>query len=325
MKRQIISFAAMCALTVTLHAQTAYLSEIAINNRHIEKNAARQVEVSFEVDLSQLDIKRQHSLQLVPVIVSADRSQEAALPPIIINGKVRDRVQNREAALDKTELNPEAAATIRRKNGSTQTYDYRASVPFKQWMIGGELEIRGYATGCAQCDEGNETNYTGEILPPMTPAYARPFMEPKEETVKRRAETKVARLQFRQDSHTIDPKYKGNRNELDSIRRSLNIVNDNNDLDITGIYVTGYASPEGTFPYNMQLSPKEIVRELNRFIVGQDDAKRAVAIGPEEHSRRTVPRGVERRGLGGTEKTGGEIPQPAETGRGAGHYRPLRR
>ena len=256
MKRQIISFAAMCALTVTLHAQTAYLSEIAINNRHIEKNAARQVEVSFEVDLSQLDIKRQHSLQLVPVIVSADRSQEAALPPIIINGKVRDRVQNREAALDKTELNPEAAATIRRKNGSTQTYDYRASVPFKQWMIGGELEIRGYATGCAQCDEGNETNYTGEILPPMTPAYARPFMEPKEETVKRRAETKVARLQFRQDSHTIDPKYKGNRNELDSIRRSLNIVNDNNDLDITGIYVTGYASPEGTFPYNMQLSER---------------------------------------------------------------------
>ncbi|HIT68943.1 MAG TPA: ATP-dependent protease ATPase subunit HslU [Candidatus Aphodomonas merdavium] len=36
----------------------------------------------------------------------------------------------------------------------------------------------------------------------------------------------------------------------------------------------------------MQLSPKEIVRELNRFIVGQDDAKRAVAIALRNRYRR---------------------------------------
>ena len=28
----------------------------------------------------------------------------------------------------------------------------------------------------------------------------------------------------------------------------------------------------------MQLTPKEIVRELDRFIIGQDEAKRAVAV-----------------------------------------------
>lgn len=256
MKKQILSFAVMCALGGTLRAQTTYLSEISIDNRRIEKNAARQVEVSFEADLSGLDIKRQHSLQLVPVIVSADRAQEAALPPIVVNGKVRDRVQNRQEALGNDNPNAGVQAVIRRKNGTEQAYSYRASAPFKQWMIGGELEIRGYVTGCAQCDEGHETNYTGEILPPMTPAYARPFMEPKEETVKRRTETKAARLQFRQDSHTIDPEYKDNRSETDSIRRSFAVVEDNKDLTITGVFVTGYASPEGSFDYNMALSER---------------------------------------------------------------------
>ena len=35
-----------------------------------------------------------------------------------------------------------------------------------------------------------------------------------------------------------------------------------------------------------QLTPKEIVRELNRFIVGQDEAKRAVAVALRNRYRR---------------------------------------
>ena len=71
-----------------------------------------------------------------------------------------------------------------------------------------------------------------------------------------RDEVKVARLNFRQDSHKIDPKFQNNRQELDSVRHSIAMVKDNGDLTITGIYVTGYASPEGRADYNEKLSQR---------------------------------------------------------------------
>ena len=59
--------------------------------------------------------------------------------------------------------------------------------------------------------------------------------------MKERAETRTARLQFRQNSSNIDPDFKDNRQELDNVVASINMVDGNPDLTITGIYITGYA------------------------------------------------------------------------------------
>lgn len=256
MKKYIISLAFILAAGIPVLGQTSYLSEIKIVNREVVKTGYRQANVKMTVSLDDLDMKNQHSLRVVPVILSADGSQQQELPSFVINGKVRDKVQQRTEAFEDTNLNPDAVVKVRRKNGTAQTLDYDASVPFKRWMIGGDLRLRAYVTGCALCDEGDENTSTGDIFPPMTPAYYSPFLHPKEEIVKRRSETRSARLQFRQDSHRIDPKFKNNAAELDTVRNSITLVKDNNDLTITGIYVTGYASPEGTFAYNMKLSER---------------------------------------------------------------------
>lgn len=256
MKKYIISLAFVLAAGIPVLGQTSYLSEIKIVNREVVKTGDRQANVKMTVSLDDLDMKNQHSLRVVPVILSADGSQQQELPSFVINGKVRDKVQQRTEAFEDTNLNPDAVVKVRRKNGTAQTLDYDASVPFKRWMIGGDLRLRAYVTGCALCDEGDENTSAGDIFPPMTPAYYSPFLQPKEEIVKRRSETRSARLQFRQDSHCIDPKFKNNAVELDTVRNSITLVKDNNDLTITGIYVTGYASPEGTFAYNMKLSER---------------------------------------------------------------------
>ena len=52
------------------------------------------------------------------------------------------------------------------------------------------------------------------------------------------------------------PDFKNNRAELDEVQASIDAVDEDINLTITGIYVTGYASPEASVPYNLALSER---------------------------------------------------------------------
>lgn len=273
-KKYILSLALCLTLGMTSYGQTAYMSEIKVEGRQISKTADRKVKIDVDLDLSGLDLKRQHSLRIVPVLVSADGSQKMELSSVMVNGGVRQKVLDRRESLEKIAVYTDVQSTIRRKNGTRQSCHYTTSVPFKRWMIDGELQFYGYVSGCAGCDGGNEdgheTMMTGNVLPQVSNAYIAPFIQPQEEIVKRRSETRSARLQFRQGSDNIDPKFKDNAKELDDVRHSIGMVRNNNDLVVTGVYVTGYASPEGQFDMNMALSERR-AKAFTEYV--KDDIK----------------------------------------------------
>lgn len=274
MKKYIIPLALLFIQDISSYAQTGYLDEIKIANEKVSKTSNRQVTVGMDMDLSTLKIKTQHSLRIVPILVSQNGNNKVELPSIVVNGKVRHKALRRTESLDKITVYPDVQTTIRRKNGTEQTLRYDASVPFKRWMIDGELYLYGYVLGCASCDGGNtnghETADIGNILPQLANTYYMPFIQPEEEIVKRRSETRSARLQFRQGSHNIDPKFKNNAQELDDVRNSIQVVRENNDLTVTGVYVTGYASPEGEFNMNMELSERR-AKAFTEYV--KDDIK----------------------------------------------------
>lgn len=250
-------------------AQTYYLENVKVENRSVSKDG-RRVKVTMDVNLTDLDLKNQHSLRLVPTLVSADGTQELALDPILVNGKVRGKVMDRQEALGDLDAENREVPRIRRKNGREQTVHYEAEASFRRWMVDGRLDLRGYVTGCASCDEGDETLATGEVLPYEEPQFLMPpVAQPREETVKRRSEVQTARLQYRQDSHNVLPKYKNNRAELDKVQASIDAVKENKDLTITGIYVTGYASPEAPVAYNMELS-KRRAQKFTQYVQDQN-------------------------------------------------------
>lgn len=156
----------MLFAAVSAGAQTPYLEEINITGQQVTKTSDRKANVKMEFSLDGLKMNRQHSLRLVPVIVSEDGNMEQELPPLVINGKTRDKVQQRARALNGDEFNADAMMTVRRENGEAQAVSYEASVPFKRWMIGGNVQVRGYVTGCALCDEGHETASACDIFLP---------------------------------------------------------------------------------------------------------------------------------------------------------------
>ena len=240
MKRQIL-FAGLVACALGASAQTGYMKDITVSGKDVQRQG-NEVVVRMNLDLSGVRMKQQHTAELVPVLVSKDGTQEQAFPSIVVNGKIRNRALKREEALTGNPRYTNVNTTIRRKNGEPQTVDYQATAPFEKWMYDGRLEVREAVTGCAECDEGGETSTVDPlVLPRFIPNYVTALREPAPEPVKRRDEVRSARLQYRQDSYTTDPKFKNNANVLSEVQASIDAVKENKDLTITGIYVTGYA------------------------------------------------------------------------------------
>lgn len=254
MKKTMIFFVWMlAACPMAVLGQTQYLESLAVENRSVEK-VGRNVQVSADIRLDEMKLNRQQTLRLVPVLVSADGTEQMELDPILIDGKVRSKVNERKVALGDL-VEEEGVQRLTRRNGEPQTVEYRTEVPFSRWMVNGRLELRGYVTGCAECSEGDEVLAAGGILPYRDPVLAvSPFIQPQEEEIKRRAEVKMARLEYPVNGYNVLPNFRKNRAELDSVQHSLETVKQNLNLTVTGIYVTGYASPEGSMPYNLRLS-----------------------------------------------------------------------
>lgn len=256
MKRLIITTGLMLGLTANAAAQVGQLINVRVADETVKKQG-REVNVQFTLDLSDLRVGNQRSVELIPVIVADDGSREHALEKVIVDGRTRDRVHHREKKLTGAAVTDSAYQALRRHNGSEQRVEYTAVIPYEAWMAQSRLVLRERVTGCLACVEGNEEMpVKTPLLRLFTPHWATPYMAPESEPVKRREEVRVARVQFRQDSHRIDPEFKDNRRELDEVIASIDLVKENKDLTIKAISVKGYASPEGRMDYNRKLSER---------------------------------------------------------------------
>lgn len=254
----LLSLAVCIPSTLCAEKTATYLSEIEIDSLGVLKEN-REVRLSMQIGLSRLKMKTQHTVALIPVIISKDGSREMTFPPVVIDGRTRNSVYLRAQRLESVEMPPyhddNAQAIIRRKNGKDQNYDYSASVPYERWMLDGKIEMREEVHGCVNCPKGeSEQPFPGTYLPEYIPEYLLAAVEPEPEPVKVRVENRAARLQYRWDSYRILPDFKNNRTELDTVFNSIDLVKNNPDISITGIYITGYASPEGTVAYNLRLA-----------------------------------------------------------------------
>lgn len=97
------------------------------------------------------------------------------------------------------------------------------------------------------------------------PQFAVSFITPQVEAVKQRSEAGQAYLDFAVGRSEIVPSFKDNAAELKKIYSLIESVKNDPDATITGITITGYASPEGTYQSNLVLSEKRAAALKNQI------------------------------------------------------------
>ena len=288
-------FAITVALLVThgtTTAQVNYMEQVAVENQTVAKEGSI-TNVRLDFIFNDLELDKNDLLVIMPVIVSADN--EVPLVPVAVKGKLRHKVLERPFEWKgKTQLKMPESNQLVRENGTDQSLRYQTSLPFAEWQRDAQLILRGEVIGCADCSEAQPDRLLSQkILPDrFLPTYRVTYIVPEVEPVKQRSETYSAHLNYRVGRHDLLPNFQNNAAELAKVGNIIRELKGDADLTITNFTISGYASPEGRYEQNMQLSQRAPKRLPGTW--------RGVRLQP-----RPVQGAVVRRRLGWTAKGGG--------------------
>lgn len=239
-------------------AQTRYFNDVKFENLS-NKKANEQVQINMDILLDELKLNVNDMLILTPVLHSNKGSDSVELAPVVLLGKVRNKVVERNEQLNNPVPVPANAQTVLvRKNRTPQTVNYSGTVPFIKWMSDASLKVRGAVKGCADCGEGlGDVLLTDRVVKePYEPLYKLTYIVPEVEPVKARSDRHSATFNYVVGKHDLLRNYKNNASEFDRVDRVINEVKNNKDLNITEFTVSGYASPEGNYNSNRALSDR---------------------------------------------------------------------
>jgi len=104
----------------------------------------------------------------------------------------------------------------------------------------------------------------------VNPSFA--YITPQVETKKDRAEVGTAYLDFQVGKYQILRDFRNNDTELDKINYTIQSVLSDGDVVPNGIYLKGYASPEGSYESNKRLAENR-VKALRDYVISNYDLR----------------------------------------------------
>ncbi|MDR3141874.1 MAG: DUF3868 domain-containing protein [Tannerellaceae bacterium] len=255
----------------------------------------RQVEDSvqliMDIDLANVKIGTERALVLTPVLISP-QGREVKLKNVMLNGRQRHKVFKRGVTLNGWEREVEKAhyGVVPLTKENRKVYRYTQSVAFENWMREAQMNMETDLCGCAA---GSVQRIASEkiasrivlegakeyrVLPNV--AYIRPVAE----QVKARSESSDVFLDFPVARTEINPGFGNNPRELAKIEQIMNEIRTDKNLTVTGVMITGYASPEGDVNLNDRLSRgrAEALRSYLSMRAGISDHLYQIGFGGED-------------------------------------------
>ncbi len=253
----------MVALLLLLVIAPAAKSQITVSCDDLRQRGNNlSIDVLIKVDGS--EFKKRDALSLIPVLTQGSQSLE--LPVILFNGRVSQKVYNRELDLNNLE-GPQPYAVIPVEKG-LNTVNYQMTIPFQPWMKGAELLLIPDNCACGGNVPGDPL-LLGTVLTRPDVAYEPTvtlvYVTPEVEMIKQRAEVGTAYLDFVVAKSEILPNFRNNAVELAKIDQTIRTVTSDPNITLKGLILRGYASPEGNYQFNTKLA-QDRVKALQRYI-----------------------------------------------------------
>lgn len=212
-------------------------------------------------------LKSSQSFRLEPFYVSG--ADTVRFPALGCYSRGGARYRLRRNVFYDGERDDERMLTVR---GGGDSVDYRAGLPVSS-REGGEILLRYVLSDCcSSAPSGGDripvaaresgTPAAGALLPLPVVAVSLPlfeanvtFVRPEREVVKERTATLSVYLTYPLDDWTIYPDFGGNALELERVDRLFSpLTSDTSTYEVLSVSVTGHASVEGAWQYNLRLS-----------------------------------------------------------------------
>lgn len=206
------------------------------------------LEVTFTADLDSLQVGSEDEWEIQPLIVSS--TDTLALPPLVLAGKTRDKVNQRKALLAEDAYSPaEYYQVFPVDSEEVPVITYRQKAPFREWMYGGQVLLKQRVSGCRTCQRS-----VGDMPLCYIPRQPKVSFIVPEPEFKEREEEIIMHLNFLSGRSEILPEYKNNKEELEQIHTAIGKILNDTTLRLQAIQLCGFASPEGNYEYNTRLS-----------------------------------------------------------------------
>ena len=204
--------------------------------------------LTVEYDLTPQQLKSNYSYILTPMLCSP--TDTLTLEPQIWRGAGNARKLHREHVLNKVD----EGNYLLMKDGETVHRTATFNTSNVRWLRDNPLSMafRSEIEGCCDVDDMGKSvtalpQYVGYV-----PQFA--YVQPQVETVKTRALSGQAFIDFVVNRTDIRPDYRGNTAELAKIQSTIDSVKNDPDIQVQKIFIKGFASPEGSYQSNDRLA-----------------------------------------------------------------------
>ena len=214
---------------------------IKIENVRVE-SMGKKVTLAMTVNLDKLKMGANNQFVLTPTIATENGKME--MPKMVISGRRQHIMKQR----NERKAKGDEAYVVRRENGKPQQIEYLQSISYDKKLGNYRVSISEDLCGCGDSLGNNQYELA---------VYQRPkamFVRPEVVAEKIQELSKTAYIDFPVNRTELNPLYRRNPEQLDSIVRTIDALKADKNITVVGINIHGFASPEGRYESNDRLA-----------------------------------------------------------------------